>query len=87
MSRLVYCAYLIHPTIMLSTALQLEAPIQLQRPIYVSFAQQKLILKNNLFFQLQFTMSFGNTGIAFVFAFFISLLFERPAMRLLKILL
>lgn len=51
------------------------------------FKSNYISLYKYFYFALQFTMSFGNTGIAFVFAFFISILFERPAIRLLKILL
>lgn len=37
LSRLTYCAYLIHPTVMMITSFQMEAPMHLQHVIVVSF--------------------------------------------------
>uniref|UniRef100_A0A1I8NHT8 Nose resistant-to-fluoxetine protein N-terminal domain-containing protein n=1 Tax=Musca domestica TaxID=7370 RepID=A0A1I8NHT8_MUSDO len=66
LSRLTYCAYLIHPVIMLITGYQMDGTIHL----------------NAIFITVIF---FGNAVVSFIAAFFISVAFEAPVIRLLKI--
>ncbi|CAO1398931.1 unnamed protein product [Diamesa hyperborea] len=66
LSRLTYCAYLIHPTVMMITSFQMEAPMHLQHVIVL-------------------TSFLGNAVVSFLFAFILSLMFEAPVIRLLKI--
>ncbi|XKL67399.1 hypothetical protein PGB90_002890 [Kerria lacca] len=67
LSRLTYCAYLVHPIIMTTTNFQMNAPLHLQDSIVI-------------------ILYFGNILASFIASFCISLLFEAPVVRLLKIL-
>lgn len=67
LSRLTYCAYLVHPIIMTTTNFQMNAPLHLQDSIVV-------------------ILYFGNTLASFLASFCISLLFEAPVVRLLKMM-
>ncbi|CAK1548341.1 unnamed protein product [Leptosia nina] len=66
LSRLTYCAYLVHPTIMMYTTFLLDGPLHLQNSIVI-------------------TLYAGYAVLAFLASFAISLAFEAPAVRLLKI--
>ncbi|XP_065094976.1 nose resistant to fluoxetine protein 6-like [Ochlerotatus camptorhynchus] len=66
LSRLSYCAYLLHPVVMMVTSFQMESPMHLQHVIVV-------------------TMFFGNAVISFILAYFVSLVFEAPVVKLLKL--
>ncbi|XP_068629079.1 nose resistant to fluoxetine protein 6-like [Battus philenor] len=66
LSRLTYCAYLIHPTIMMYTSFLMDGPMHLQNSIVL-------------------TIYAGYAVMAFLASFAISLAFEAPAVRLLKI--
>ncbi|XP_047515060.1 nose resistant to fluoxetine protein 6-like [Pieris napi] len=66
LSRLTYCAYLVHPTIMMYTSFLLDGPLHLQNSIVI-------------------TIYAGYAVLAFLASFAISLAFEAPAVRLLKI--
>ncbi|XP_014254661.1 nose resistant to fluoxetine protein 6-like [Cimex lectularius] len=68
LSRLTYCAYLIHPVIMVLTSFQMDGPLHLSTPV-------------------TFILYFGNMVAAFLASFFISLAFEAPTVRLLKVCL
>ncbi|XP_048005216.1 nose resistant to fluoxetine protein 6-like [Leguminivora glycinivorella] len=66
LSRLTYCAYLVHPTIMMYTCFLLDGPFHLQNSmVIISYS--------------------GYAVMAFVTSFVISLAFEAPVVRLLKI--
>ncbi|CAG5042180.1 unnamed protein product [Parnassius apollo] len=66
LSRLTYCAYLVHPTIMIYTSFLMDGPLHLQNSIVL-------------------TIYAGYAVMAFLASFAISLAFEAPAVRLLKI--
>ncbi|XP_045505733.1 nose resistant to fluoxetine protein 6-like [Colias croceus] len=66
LSRLTYCAYLVHPTIMMYTTFLLDGPLHLQNSIVI-------------------TLYAGYAVLAFLASFAISLAFEAPAVRLIKI--
>ncbi|KAI8429706.1 hypothetical protein MSG28_000273 [Choristoneura fumiferana] len=67
LSRLTYCAYLVHPTIMMYTCFLLDGPFHLQNSmVIISYS--------------------GYAVMAFVTSFVISLAFEAPVVRLLKII-
>ncbi|XP_026764609.2 nose resistant to fluoxetine protein 6-like [Galleria mellonella] len=67
LSRLTYCAYLIHPTIMVISTFHLDGPLHLQNTmVIVTYA--------------------GYAVMAFLSSFAISISFEAPAVRLIKIL-
>ncbi|XP_062560408.1 uncharacterized protein LOC134224821 isoform X2 [Armigeres subalbatus] len=66
LSRLSYCAYLLHPVVMMATSFQMEAPMHLQHVIVI-------------------TMFFGNAVLSFILAYFVSLIFEAPVVKLLKL--
>ncbi|CAH2068446.1 unnamed protein product, partial [Iphiclides podalirius] len=66
LSRLTYCAYLVHPTIMMYTSFLMDGPLHLQNSIVL-------------------TIYAGYAVMAFLASFAISLAFEAPAVRLLKI--
>uniref|UniRef100_A0A1I8Q753 Nose resistant-to-fluoxetine protein N-terminal domain-containing protein n=1 Tax=Stomoxys calcitrans TaxID=35570 RepID=A0A1I8Q753_STOCA len=67
LSRLTYCAYLIHPVIMLVLSYRMDGTIHLN-PLFIT------------------VIFFGNAVVSFIAAFFISVAFESPVIRLLKIL-
>ncbi|XP_049886800.1 nose resistant to fluoxetine protein 6-like isoform X2 [Pectinophora gossypiella] len=67
LSRLTYCAYLVHPTIMMYTSALLDGPLHMQNSMVL-------------------TIYAGYAVMAFLASFAISLAFEAPAVRLLKIL-
>ncbi|CAH2100104.1 unnamed protein product [Euphydryas editha] len=67
LSRLTYCAYLVHPTIMMYTSFLLDGPLHLQNSMVL-------------------TIYAGYAVMAFLASFAISLAFEAPAVRLLKII-
>ncbi|XP_063695902.1 nose resistant to fluoxetine protein 6-like [Culicoides brevitarsis] len=66
LSRLTYCAYLIHPVIMVVTSFQQQGPISMTHAMIM-------------------TTFLGNAVLSFMFALVISLLFEAPVIRILKI--
>ncbi|XP_053693261.1 nose resistant to fluoxetine protein 6-like [Sabethes cyaneus] len=66
LSRLSYCAYLLHPVVMMVTSFQMEAPMHLQHVMVV-------------------TVFFGNAVISFIMSYFVSVIFEAPVIKLLKI--
>ncbi|XP_041974726.1 nose resistant to fluoxetine protein 6-like [Aricia agestis] len=66
LSRLTYCAYLIHPTIMMYSTFLLDGPMHLENSIVIALYA-------------------GYAVMAFIASFFISLAFEAPIVRLLKI--
>ncbi|XP_075227242.1 nose resistant to fluoxetine protein 6-like [Lycorma delicatula] len=68
LSRLTYCAYLIHPVIMVLTSFQMDGPLHIHNG-------------------LVFILYFGNLVAAFLLSFFISMTFEAPTVRLLKVIL
>ncbi|XP_059047455.1 nose resistant to fluoxetine protein 6-like [Achroia grisella] len=66
LSRLTYCAYLIHPTIMVISTFHLDGPLHLQNTmVIITYA--------------------GYAVMAFLASFAISISFEAPAVRLIKI--
>ncbi|XP_032516638.2 O-acyltransferase like protein-like [Danaus plexippus] len=67
LSRLTYCAYLVHPTIMMYTSFLLDGPLHLENSMV-------LVIYS------------GYAVMAFLASFAISLAFEAPAVRLLKII-
>ncbi|XP_063243090.1 nose resistant to fluoxetine protein 6-like [Bacillus rossius redtenbacheri] len=66
LSRLTYCAYLVHPVIMVLTTFLMDGPLHLHNGIVV-------------------ILYLGNVVAAFLLAFLISLAFEAPVVRLLKL--
>lgn len=66
LSRLTYCAYLIHPVSQIAMSLDLKGTIHIQHG-------------------LVFLVFLGNVVTAYTFAFVLSVLFEAPIVRLLKI--
>ncbi|XP_034840927.1 nose resistant to fluoxetine protein 6-like [Maniola hyperantus] len=66
LSRLTYCAYLVHPTIMMYTSFLLDGPLHLQNSMVLAIYA-------------------GYAVMAFLASFAISLAFEAPAVRLIKI--
>ncbi|BES93766.1 nose resistant to fluoxetine protein 6-like [Nesidiocoris tenuis] len=66
LSRLAYCAYLVHPVIMVLTSFQMEGSLH---------------INNNLCMILYF----GNLVASFLLSFVISIAFEAPVVRLLKV--
>lgn len=64
-SRLTYCAYLIHPLIMLSAMAHMDGPIHLQRDTMI-------------------IAIFGYFSMSYLASIVISLLFEAPAVALLR---
>lgn len=67
LSRLTYCAYLVHPVTQICTSLDLKGTLHLQHG-------------------LVFTVFLGNVVTSYAIALILSLLFEAPIVRLLKIL-
>ncbi|KAJ8734676.1 hypothetical protein PYW08_013926 [Mythimna loreyi] len=67
LSRLTYCAYLVHPTIMMYTSFLLDGPYHMQNSTVLAIYA-------------------GYAVMAFLASFAISLAFEAPAVRLLKII-
>ncbi|KAJ0181075.1 hypothetical protein K1T71_003160 [Dendrolimus kikuchii] len=67
LSRLTYCAYLVHPTIMMYTSFLLDGPYHMQNSTILAIYA-------------------GYAVMAFLASFAISLAFEAPAVRLLKII-
>lgn len=67
MSRLTYCAYLIHPVSQIVMSLELKGTIHIQHGLVL-------------------TIFLGNAITAYTIALIISLLFEAPVVRILKIL-
>ncbi|XP_053601315.1 nose resistant to fluoxetine protein 6-like isoform X2 [Plodia interpunctella] len=67
LSRLTYCAYLIHPTIMVYTSFHLDGPFHLQNSIVL-------------------VVYAGYAVMAFLASFAVSITFEAPAVRILKIM-
>ncbi|KAM3966683.1 nose resistant to fluoxetine protein 6 [Aphomia sociella] len=67
LSRLTYCAYLIHPTIMVISTFHLDGPFHLQNTMVIIIYA-------------------GYAVMAFLASFAISISFEAPAVRLIKIL-
>ncbi|KAL4706806.1 hypothetical protein ACJJTC_010040 [Scirpophaga incertulas] len=66
LSRLTYCAYLVHPTIMVFTCFLLDGPFHLQNATVI-------------------TIYAGYAVLAFLASFAISMAFEAPAVRIIKI--
>lgn len=93
LSRLTYCAYLVHPIIMLITASQMDGPLHLHNDIVVS--EEVRFWKSNKksivsFFILVFVLFklilyFGNLVASYLMSFCISIAFEAPVVNLLKI--
>ncbi|CAB3237057.1 unnamed protein product [Arctia plantaginis] len=67
LSRLTYCAYLVHPTILMYTSFLLDGPYHMQNSTVLAIYA-------------------GYAVMAFLASFAISLTFEAPAVRLLKII-
>lgn len=67
LSRLTYCAYLVHPTLMMYVSFLMDGPLHLQNSMVI-------------------TIYAGFAVMAFLSSFAISLAFEAPAVRLLKII-
>ncbi|KAL0895874.1 hypothetical protein ABMA27_011895 [Loxostege sticticalis] len=67
LSRLTYCAYLVHPTIMVYTCFLLDGPFHLQNATVI-------------------TIYAGYAVMAFLASFAISIAFEAPAVRLIRII-
>lgn len=85
LSRLTYCAYLIHPVLMCLTSFLLDGPIHLHNAFIVS---KNLKYLNIFTFEfLQLVIFCGNAVISFLCAFLISLAFEAPVVNLLKLIL
>jgi peptidoglycan/LPS O-acetylase OafA/YrhL len=85
LSRLTYCAYLIHPVYMCLTSFVLDGPLHLHELFVVSRARRRCLQKNvELSFQM--VIYCGNIIFAFVSAFAISLAFEAPVVNLLKLI-
>ncbi|KAK3913371.1 Nose resistant to fluoxetine protein 6 [Frankliniella fusca] len=68
LSRLTYCAYLLHPMIQVLTSYQMDGPLHLHNALVL-------------------TLYFGNVVASFLLAFLVSLAFEAPIVRLLKIVI
>lgn len=66
MSRLTYCAYLIHPVSQIVMSLELKGTVHIQHGLVL-------------------TIFLGNAITAYTIALIISLLFEAPVVRILKI--
>lgn len=67
LSRLTYCAYLIHPVTQIVMSFQLKGPVHIQHALVL-------------------TIFMGNAIISYMCAFVLSLMFEAPVVRMLKIL-
>lgn len=88
LSRLTYCTYLIHPTVMMITSFQCEAPMHLKHGMVVrklSVISWKHAYHFSFSFATQFTAFLGNAVISFLLAFVLSIMFEAPVIRLLKL--
>ncbi|KAG8259127.1 hypothetical protein J6590_017305 [Homalodisca vitripennis] len=66
LSRLTYCAYLIHPVLMASVSFQMDGPLHLHNALVM-------------------VLYFGNIVTSFLLSFAISMTFEAPIVRLLKV--
>ncbi|CAH0691218.1 unnamed protein product [Chilo suppressalis] len=66
LSRLTYCAYLVHPTVMVFTSFMLDGPFHLTNSTVI-------------------TIYAGYAVLAFLASFAISMAFEAPAVRIIKI--
>ncbi|XP_054271181.1 nose resistant to fluoxetine protein 6-like [Macrosteles quadrilineatus] len=66
LSRLTYCAYLIHPVLMASVSFQMDGPLHLHNGLVL-------------------VLYFGNVVASFLISFCISMTFEAPIVRLLKV--
>lgn len=89
LSRLTYCAYLVHPVIMMVTATQMDGPLHLHNDVVVSptigsFFIEALNLKCSLFYS-QLILYFGNLVASYLMSFCISMALEAPVVNLLKI--
>lgn len=67
LSRLTYCAYLIHPVTQIALSYQLNGTIHIQHSLVL-------------------TIFLGNAVVSYGCAFILSLMFEAPVVRVLKIL-
>lgn len=67
LSRLTYCAYLIHPVTQIVMSFQLKGPVHIQHALVL-------------------TIFMGNAIISYICALVLSLMFEAPVVRMLKIL-
>lgn len=67
LSRLTYCAYLIHPVTQIVMSFQLKGPVHIQHALVL-------------------TIFMGNAIISYTCALVLSLMFEAPVVRMLKIL-
>lgn len=67
LSRLTYCAYLIHPVSQIAMSLNIKGTIHIQHGLVL-------------------TIFLGNVVISYSFALVLSVLFEAPIIRLLKII-
>lgn len=85
LSRLSYCAYLIHPVIMMLTSFQCDGPTHLKHGIIVRKRKVFNYLQISYHFFLQLTAFLGNAVLSFIAAFFLSLFFEAPLIKLLKL--
>lgn len=89
LSRLTYCTYLIHPTVMMMTSFQFESPMHLKHGMVVDKAIIPILLLSHFtlysFLLVQITAFMGNATISFLIAFALSLMFEAPVIRLLKL--
>lgn len=97
LSRLTYCTYLLHPMIMVITSFRMEAPFHLQHVLIVSRREgisvrdkselNRMWNINRLYASsFQLTAFLGNAIIAFLVALIVSLLFEAPVIRVLKLI-
>lgn len=66
LSRLTYCAYLIHPVSQIAMSLELKGTVHIQHGLIL-------------------TIFLGNAITAYAIALILSLLFEAPVVRVLKI--
>lgn len=67
LSRLTYCAYLIHPVTQIVMSFQLKGPVHIQHALVL-------------------TIFMGNAIISYICALVLSVMFEAPVVRMLKIL-
>lgn len=82
LSRLTYCAYLIHPVLMCYTSFILDGPFHINETFCVSCIQSVPKILTSTF---QIVIYFGNLLASFAAAFVISLAFESPVVNILKI--
>lgn len=87
-SRVTYCAYLVHPIVIRSMALNSDAPLHLGGDLMVSslLPLSDFLYMYFSYFSLQVVMFFGLTVASYFLSFVVSMSFEAPVVTMLKIL-